>query len=716
MQQTFLAAIQRRDQWDMTRPLFPWFAGILAHKVQHARRQENRRRGECLEGRSWVGRERTPLSAADASEAHGRVVEAVEALGEPYRELLVLHLVHGLPAHQIAHALGRSPGTVRMQLRRGKEQLKSVLPQEYHGALGALPGSALGLERLRASVIEQGSITAGVTAQGVTPPMALGLAVGLVVVALAMVAWVGAPSAAIPGGVELRGSLSKADPTTLVTLPDGASRPRRRDDHRDSQSRTHKRAAKGGGTSIRVLKQDGTPIAEAAVWREPLRTAERSSWSATWLGGTDAAGRLFTEFRLAHDGGRLWAVTPGDGRTGSVVVQRGCTGHAGSAREITLVLEDLPAPLWLRGRIVDSESYAPLADVRLAFEGDSNVAPTWTGPDGRFRLGPLARDETLERWTGPLLVARRAGLGVRAAPWRKLKSRMSDLGDAEAEWAPLYMDAAVPRRGRVVFQDGTPVPGAQVLLPSTGLDSGPLLSVRTNERGEFAVPLPANGASTALQASYPGFSMCSARVPTSKTQREHSPVELRFTETPGPRVLIHGLDDGIRGHEDVPLTVSIMREGHYFAAPMFNGSFYLPPADELPIHTWGKASVAIYGSEWFPIATVHQAIIKAKGVTELTASGLATGSLLVQSGEPPSHFAEGRTDALFLQAAPTEPRSSESGWAALPPFGVNLRAHTTLFQHVPVGTYHAEDSLRREAQVTVRAGQIAELVFQAQER
>lgn len=59
------------------------------------------------------------------------VWEAVRALPEKYRE--VIHLFHyeGYSTAQIAKILGYKEATVRTNLRRGRQQLKEILKEEY---------------------------------------------------------------------------------------------------------------------------------------------------------------------------------------------------------------------------------------------------------------------------------------------------------------------------------------------------------------------------------------------------------------------------------------------------------------------------------------------------------------------------------------------------------------------------------------------------------
>jgi RNA polymerase sigma factor (sigma-70 family) len=69
--------------------------------------------------------------AADEREDLSFVWEAVKELPEKYRE--VIHLFHyeGYPVAMIADILGRNESTVRSDLRRGRQRLKSILKEAY---------------------------------------------------------------------------------------------------------------------------------------------------------------------------------------------------------------------------------------------------------------------------------------------------------------------------------------------------------------------------------------------------------------------------------------------------------------------------------------------------------------------------------------------------------------------------------------------------------
>ena len=69
--------------------------------------------------------------AAEGREDLSFVWEAVKQLPTQYREVIHLHYYEGYSTEEMAKILGRNPSTVRSDLRRGREKLKSVLKEAY---------------------------------------------------------------------------------------------------------------------------------------------------------------------------------------------------------------------------------------------------------------------------------------------------------------------------------------------------------------------------------------------------------------------------------------------------------------------------------------------------------------------------------------------------------------------------------------------------------
>ncbi len=58
------------------------------------------------------------------------VWEALMALPEKYRAVLVLHAVEGYRTEEIAHIIGKTPSAVKMRLSRGRKLLEESLRKE----------------------------------------------------------------------------------------------------------------------------------------------------------------------------------------------------------------------------------------------------------------------------------------------------------------------------------------------------------------------------------------------------------------------------------------------------------------------------------------------------------------------------------------------------------------------------------------------------------
>jgi RNA polymerase sigma-70 factor (ECF subfamily) len=56
-----------------------------------------------------------------------QVLAAIRSLPEAYRETLILRLVEGMTGPEIAERTGLTPGSVRVNLHRGLQQLRAKL-------------------------------------------------------------------------------------------------------------------------------------------------------------------------------------------------------------------------------------------------------------------------------------------------------------------------------------------------------------------------------------------------------------------------------------------------------------------------------------------------------------------------------------------------------------------------------------------------------------
>lgn len=163
LQATFLAAIEDAGRFEEGRLLLPWLSGILTHRVRRHHRRRAQKREQSLEG--LVDRPDEQVSRdADGSEDVVETIERkIEQVGDPYRPVLLLSLIHGLRPAEVARVLGRTPGSVRVQLHRGLEQLRQRLPRGLNLSAMAPMWISMrperGLAAIRESVLARGVLT-----------------------------------------------------------------------------------------------------------------------------------------------------------------------------------------------------------------------------------------------------------------------------------------------------------------------------------------------------------------------------------------------------------------------------------------------------------------------------------------------------------------------------------------------------------------------------
>ncbi|MEM1449277.1 MAG: RNA polymerase sigma factor [Planctomycetota bacterium] len=213
VQDTFLVAVEGADRYDASRPFVPWLVGILVNRARKGRdrRRDDRVRataedGAPLEELAAEARRADPARATAAREIEDLVARAVTMLGEPYRSVVEQHLGECAPPRDIAIALGRAPGTVRVQLHRGLEQLRELLgidpersvTERLSGVGLALPaavrlGDDLGIRMtaMRESIVQTATSTTAVGAtetvgSSFTVPAIAGIAVGACALAVVL--------------------------------------------------------------------------------------------------------------------------------------------------------------------------------------------------------------------------------------------------------------------------------------------------------------------------------------------------------------------------------------------------------------------------------------------------------------------------------------------------------------------------------------------------
>jgi RNA polymerase sigma-70 factor (ECF subfamily) len=225
VQATFLAAIEQRERLDASRPIGPWLVGVLTNKAHEQRRAA--RRALDLERLAPRLADEDASAPLERRELHGEVARAIDELEDPYRQVLLLRLRHGLSAADIAHVLEREPGTVRVQLHRGLERLRKLLPSALVSSLVLALAAPRGLAALREQVVQAAQLTSPVAAGSLVVGGLLmsKFVVAAALAAVALVSWLligRAGDAAAPTASETRAS-TPLQVVDTPALPGGAA-------------------------------------------------------------------------------------------------------------------------------------------------------------------------------------------------------------------------------------------------------------------------------------------------------------------------------------------------------------------------------------------------------------------------------------------------------------------------------------------------------------
>jgi RNA polymerase sigma-70 factor (ECF subfamily) len=134
VQESFMAAYQYLDSFEMGRPFGPWLIRIVLNRGSNLRRSRTRRGTEPeVDGIS------TAPSGLDESERNdtGRILQdALGTLSERQRMIVTLFDVDGLTSTEIGEMMDLAPGTVRWHLHEARRQLRGVLSRFFGGEDG----------------------------------------------------------------------------------------------------------------------------------------------------------------------------------------------------------------------------------------------------------------------------------------------------------------------------------------------------------------------------------------------------------------------------------------------------------------------------------------------------------------------------------------------------------------------------------------------------
>lgn len=125
-QESFERALRALDRFDETRPFGPWLKRIAVNRaIDHLRRRPRLEYEDERLASLAVG------EAAEDDPGLWAVTDAVGALAEPKRLVVVLHYWLDLPLDEIAGVLGLPVGTVASRLARARAELRAVLEGQH---------------------------------------------------------------------------------------------------------------------------------------------------------------------------------------------------------------------------------------------------------------------------------------------------------------------------------------------------------------------------------------------------------------------------------------------------------------------------------------------------------------------------------------------------------------------------------------------------------
>jgi RNA polymerase sigma-70 factor, ECF subfamily len=128
VQEVFLRALPRVRELRDTSRFGSWLAAITRNlATDYYRRSQTR--AERSDDASDPDEQTAKLDASSNREA-AEILDCIRSLPEAYRETLILRLVEGMTGPEIAAKTGLSPGSVRVNLHRGMNQLRQKLAHE----------------------------------------------------------------------------------------------------------------------------------------------------------------------------------------------------------------------------------------------------------------------------------------------------------------------------------------------------------------------------------------------------------------------------------------------------------------------------------------------------------------------------------------------------------------------------------------------------------
>ncbi|HEV7994298.1 MAG TPA: sigma-70 family RNA polymerase sigma factor [Gemmatimonadaceae bacterium] len=136
VQESFMAAHQYLDSFEIGRPFGPWLIRIVLNRGSNLRRSRTRRSTESeVDG---VSEAPSALLESERSDTGKILQDALGTLSERQRMIVTLFDVDGLTSAEIGEMMDLAPGTVRWHLHEARRQLRGVLSRFFGGDDGRL--------------------------------------------------------------------------------------------------------------------------------------------------------------------------------------------------------------------------------------------------------------------------------------------------------------------------------------------------------------------------------------------------------------------------------------------------------------------------------------------------------------------------------------------------------------------------------------------------
>jgi RNA polymerase sigma-70 factor, ECF subfamily len=129
LQESFLAAYQYLDSFDIERPFGPWLNRIVLNRGANLRRSRTRRQTEPET--DAVSAAPSALEESTRTEARELLNRALATLSERQRLIVTLFDVDGLTSTEIGARLELAPGTVRWHLHEARRVLRGALSRYF---------------------------------------------------------------------------------------------------------------------------------------------------------------------------------------------------------------------------------------------------------------------------------------------------------------------------------------------------------------------------------------------------------------------------------------------------------------------------------------------------------------------------------------------------------------------------------------------------------